>query len=93
MYKIESMYPDNVLYNDIDTYEKAIDIANMLIEYKERKNSPLMSELNEMQLEHCIVMGNGNATEDTTDFANKYTIPLYFVNLVLYKYGLVIVEV
>ena len=93
MYIIESIHPNNVLYDHIATYKNAIDMADMLIEYKERKNSLLMAELNEMQLEHCVVMGNGGATEDTTVFANKYTIPLYFVNLILYKYGLEIKEV
>lgn len=71
-----------------DTPEKPLNICDRLVKFKTNNKHSLMEDLNEMQLQHYQVMPD----DDTTVFASKYSIPMYWVNLILFKYGIKIEE-
>ena len=68
---------------------ETINRADRLVSFKTNGKHSLKEDLNTMQSEHLLALSIGNeASEDTTLFKNKFTIPLYFINLILHKYGL-----
>lgn len=66
----------------------AVNECDKLISYRTGHNSKFLSDLNDMQLEHETVMQQAGHINDDTVFASKYTIPVYFLNLILHKYKL-----
>lgn len=73
------------------TKESLVDAVNecdKLISYRTGHNSKFLSDLNDMQREHYMVMTQAGHRDDDTVFVSKYTIPIYFLNLILHKYKL-----
>lgn len=87
--EIYKVYHESI--EPLDTYDnitEAIKRCEMLVDYKTDHRGQLFSELNTMQAEHSIVMEQAGYDVDNTAFQSKYTIPLYFLNLVLSQYRL-----
>ena len=94
-YEIYMLYDDTLPWvspcaTTDDGITRAIDLCDELIKYKSDGKHSLKEDLNTMQMEHAAALNKG--MEDDTVFNNKYTIPLYFINLVLFKYGLEVKE-
>lgn len=84
-YNVVSNSRDDILHTGTSIKE-TIDWVDMLL--MSVHDFSLMGELNNMQQ----WAGASVTKEKTTNFDDKYTIPLYFINLVLYKYNLRILD-
>ena len=79
--KFDEQYEDYIIYRD--TKEGIIRLADNIIRSFDRKG--LMNELNEMQSNACYKDENGGIGYV---FENKFTIPSYFINLLLEKHNM-----
>lgn len=79
--KFDEQYEDCIIYRD--TKEGIIRLADNIIRSFDRKG--LMNELNEMQSNACYKDENGGIGYV---FENKFTIPSYFINLLLEKHNM-----
>lgn len=84
-YEVISNKNDDVLYTGT-RIEETIDWVNMLL--MSMYDFSLMGELNNMQQ----WAGASITGVVKTKFDDKYGIPLYFINLILYKYNLRILD-
>lgn len=88
MYKITDLNMEYTFY-DTDNQERATRWIDKLLQTTHKVN--LLNELNTMQTEAIYSFGTSNdiqTREQISVFKDKYSIPLYFINLILYKYDL-----
>lgn len=81
--KFDEQYQDTIIYRD--SKEAIIELADKII--RTFGHTGLMSQLNEMQSNTHYYNANGDMVEDEL-FSNKFEIPVYFINLLLSKYGM-----
>ena len=83
--KFDEQYEDCIIYRD--SKEAIIELADKIL--RTFGNQGLMSRLNDMQSHTHYYNADGHYTECEL-FANKYEIPVYFINMILSDYGMCI---
>ena len=80
--KFDEQYLDTIIYRD--SKKEIIELADKIV--STFKSVSLLTQLNEMQAS-AHYFKNGKMVEDEL-FSNKFEIPVYFINLILSKYGM-----
>lgn len=81
---IQDNAPNNIL--TFSSKREAINKADMIIRHLTKES--LLANLNEMQSVAKFESDKRSYNTDEALFSNKYTIPDYFINLLLAKYHL-----